>query len=764
MARLISQWFSNGTTARFAAKSLRSRLTVEALESRRLLAANAFFNASAYQIEITGDGANDKVVVGYINNNTAVRVTMSEVDGMGNSIPGFFRQQEFPLMGVQRIQFVGNGGSDQLYNWTALATYAYGGAGNDKLASGGGFDYLDGGAGSDTYLYLPGQRGTDMIVEAANIDYDYLDFSAFGESAYVHLGYVNHSSPQYVSSNLRLFLNDATGIENVYGSEFHDAFIGNSRNNILMGNGGMDSLNGKGGDDYLNGGAGSDTYVFEGLGLGSDTIVEADHTDQDALDFTGFQAATVLNLGTTAPQAVSAGNLKLRFWNDLSAVTAGIEDVRGSIFRDVITGNSRPNILQGFKGNDVLQGGAGFDQLFGGFGDDVLEGGEGTDNLLGEGNNDTYQFAGTNLGLDRIVETDNIDSDTLDFTLAGFAAVVDLAAADVRTVSSGNLALSLGSAAAIENVRGTILGDKITGNARDNVLDGFSGADLLEGRSGNDILRGGVDSDTYFFRTGAFGQFTIDEPSNRDSDSLDFSAMNAGANVDLATTVPQPVVGTSVWLQLIGAAGIENVTGSNFDDIVRGNLLGNNLVGLGGNDTLEGRGGDDFLHGGENSDRYVFGNATHPASGGSLGFDQVFEAADADADTLDFSAFRSRVFVDLARTNRQVISFGALDLLLSSNRGIENIIGSEFDDSLAGNERDNLIEGKAGHDDIDGFGGNDILHGGRGKDRLGGMSITSAGYDQLFGDEDDDVLWADPFDYANGGEGVDFIHRISLRW
>ena len=68
------------------------------------------------------------------------------------------------------------------------------------------------------------------------------------------------------------------------------------------------------------------------------------------------------------------------------------ENIIGSAFDDVLTGNDEANVLTGGDGDDelvgnggddTLKGGAGEDELKGGAGDDTLEGGAGPDELDG---------------------------------------------------------------------------------------------------------------------------------------------------------------------------------------------------------------------------------------------------------------------------------------------------------------------------------------------------------------------------------------------
>ncbi len=62
---------------------------------------------------------------------------------------------------------------------------------------------------------------------------------------------------------------------------------------------------------------------------------------------------------------------------------AGFQNITGSAFDDLLSGNSDDNILVGFFGNDTLRGQAGDDVLMGGGGNDSLYGGSGNDLLIG---------------------------------------------------------------------------------------------------------------------------------------------------------------------------------------------------------------------------------------------------------------------------------------------------------------------------------------------------------------------------------------------
>lgn len=107
----------------------------------------------------------------------------------------------------------------------------------------------------------------------------------------------------------------------------------------------------------------------------------------------------------------------------------------------------------------------------------------------------------------------------------------------------------------------------------------------------------------------------------------------------------------------------------------------NSLYGQDGNDTLMGGAGADYLSGGTGTDRASYSSAT------------------------------AGVIVSLANT---AINTG--DALGDTYNSIENLSGSNFNDSLYGNSAANAINGGAGNDVIKGYAGNDTLTGGSGSD------------------------------------------------
>ena len=70
-------------------------------------------------------------------------------------------------------------------------------------------------------------------------------------------------------------------------------------------------------------------------------------------------------------------------------------------------------------------------------------------------------------------------------------------------------------------------------------------------------------------------------------------------------------------------------------------------------------------------------------------------------DTFDFSAFEGSVNVDLADVGLRTVNPIHLKLTLSSDTGVEDVIGSLFADEIHGNSRDSVLEQLQVHQDFD---------------------------------------------------------------
>jgi serralysin len=264
-------------------------------------------------------------------------------------------------------------------------------------------------------------------------------------------------------------------------------------------------------------------------------------------------------------------------------------NIVGTVGRDMIYGRGGNDTLDGGAGDDVLYGGAGNDTLFGGAGDDQLSGDAGADTMHGGTGNDTYYV--DDVG-DMVIERNGEGIDTV-----------------VSTIS-----YTLG--ASVENLRldGT---DNIngTGNALNNTIIGNAGNNILFGNAGNDSINGGAGDDTI---NGGSGNDWLHGGSGIDLLTYRFGlGSSAGVTVDLSITTSQDT-GAGGRDTILG---IENLEGTNANDVLRGNNLDNVISGLGGNDKLFGGGGNDTLVGSSGSDELNGGAGMDMTSWSNLTFE-----------------------------------------------------------------------------------------------------------------------------------------------
>jgi Ca2+-binding RTX toxin-like protein len=213
--------------------------------------------------------------------------------------------------------------------------------------------------------------------------------------------------------------------------------------------------------------------------------------------------------------------------------------------------------------------------------------------------------------------------------------------------------------------------------------------------------------------------------------------------------------------------GFENLSGSTFDDNLTGDGNDNVLAGDTGNDSLAGGAGNDTLYGDGRigPDTHGVGTsgpittypdivAAFPGDPGLASGDDVLEGGEGDdvlnggggSDTASYAGASGGVEVDL----QFGFSSGAAgnDTLV----GMENAIGSAFDDFIVGSGGANTISGGAGNDALLGQNGDDIVNGDAGHDLLRGGNDN----DTLNGGDDDDFLNGQlGDDILNGGAGFD---------
>ena len=406
---------------------------------------------------------------------------------------------------------------------------------------------------------------------------------------------------------------------------------------------------------------------------------------------------------------------------------------------DTVIGSAEGDVLVGDLGDDILEGGAGGDQYayWVGDGDDIISDADGKDALVFGGGiaranvdvrygeltvaGDPSSFSeltkddvnATALRLD-ILELEPVDPDnpavTGSVTILNYAVPVTMIEefrfADGEVLSLADL---------IGDLTATNYDDTLIGTKEDDTIFGRLGNDTLLGEGGDDILNGGAGADTL---DGGLGK-----------DLVSYEDAGAGVTIDLGLgEAPQVSASGSGEEEGDVILNSEGVIGTDFADTLTGNAFGNEFVGGLGVDTLSGADGDDVLDGGAGGDAIDGGEGSDYAR---------YENSSAG------------VTIDLAAGTASG-GEAAGDTLTS----IENLIGSEHQDTLTGDAGANIFEGRGGADFLYGGDGDDTLSGGDGADTLTG----SGGDDSLDGGADNDTLYggADN-DTLTGGDGVDTL-------
>ena len=563
--------------------------------------------------------------------------------------------------------------------------------------------------GDTSTYYTTHRAGVRLSFDEGAGDIERLGFE---DSGYIEIGDINYfvNGTSVSDAALQANAGEATWL---FAGEGDDTVTGSAEGDVLVGDLG---------DDLLQGGAGGDQYAYW-TGDGHDIIEDAD--GKDALVFGGglTRADVVVRYGVLTvagdPSSFSelakddpgATALRLDVLElepadpDNPAVTgsvtilnyavpvAMIEEFRfadgevlslAALVGD-LTATNYDDTLTGSGDADTISGGLGDDSLLGEGGDDVLNGGAGADTLDG------------GLGKDLVTYADSGAAVTVDLSLGQEPQVSTSGSGD----EEGDVILNA------EGVIGSDFADTLTGNAFGNEFIGGLGNDTLNGGDGDDVLEGSQGADA------------ID--GGEGSDFARYQGSSAGVTVNLTA-------GTAAGGDAAGdtLTSIENVTGSELADTLTGDETDNILTGLGGADTLDGKlgndtvsggagadtlrgdDGDDVLSGGDGNDT-LWGGAGDDTLEGGAGADAL--QGEGDADTASYAGSDAAVTVSL--TTNSGSGGHAQDDTLS---GVENLTGSDHNDTLIGNTGANTLTGGAGNDTLEGKGGADTIDGGAGAD------------------------------------------------
>jgi Ca2+-binding RTX toxin-like protein len=362
----------------------------------------------------------------------------------------------------------GLGGADTITS-TSGSDDLYGGAGNDLIYGGGSDVYVHGGAGDDTIYgsasiinFLAGNAGHNVIYGGGSRGVVWSDGGVdtiYGGGTYSwqanYFGSTSDLTVTQTAPNSFAMSNGTQAMDMSYVSYIRlgsgndtvdlNAMHPWAGDSVLNGGAGVDTLNvdyssqtdsvsfngtrlalagahawvlggfeianviGGSGDDSLIGGAGDDQFIG---GAGNDTLAGGAGVNlldggpgNDTVSYQNAISGVTVSLALRGTaQAVGAG---------ATDTLTGFENLAGSRFGDVLTGDGAANLLSGRGGNDSLYGGAGDDRLMGGVGADRLTGGPGADAFVYTAPREST-VAGA--GQDVITDFSHADGDKIDLS------------------------------------------------------------------------------------------------------------------------------------------------------------------------------------------------------------------------------------------------------------------------------------------------------------------------------------------------------------
>ncbi|WP_223423117.1 calcium-binding protein [Tateyamaria pelophila] len=425
----------------------------------------------------------------------------------------------------------GNGGNDLIFAFS----------GHDTVSGGDGEDYLFGGLGSDIIV---GNKGNDFMFGGWGDD---LLVWNNGDGSDLMQGGEGDDSVQ-VNFNTDLVNDD---LQNKDVAEYSVTDQGVQFARIALNDQselGLFQLDIRETEVLeTNFGAGDDAAVLKGAILEAIALNLDGGDGVDTLDLSQVAAGVSVDLKKDALDESTAENF---------------ENVVGTDFKDKIKGDKQDNEISGGSGDDKILGRGGDDLLVGNKGDDVVIAGGGDDSLVWN-NGDGSDLLNGGSG-DDLVQV-NFDTDLVND---------DLQNKDVASFSTTDYGVAF---ARIE--------------LNDQTEAGLFQLDIRNTETLETNFGGG--DDTAVIEGNVSDVIKLDLDGGAGIDLLDFSGAAAAVNVDLAagTFATQGYIPAGGEISM--ATNFEQVTGSDFDDIIVGNDQANVIRGGSGNDAMTGGAGAD---------------------------------------------------------------------------------------------------------------------------------------------------------------------------
>jgi Ca2+-binding RTX toxin-like protein len=629
---------------------------------------------------------------------------------------------------------IGFGGADQIS----------GGAGDDLLDGGAGNDTMAGGAGDDTYVV---DSAGDVVIENP------------GEGT------------DTIQTTLTFFnLGNVANVENlVFTGSGNVAGRGDGGNNVVTGGAGADDLRGNGGNDTVQGGDGND-LLYGNFG---DDVIDGGAGSDRAGFFSGATGGVTVDLniqgvGQNTGQGVDT--------------LISIENVSGTPFGDVLTGDGGDNWIAGQGGDDTLTGGGGNDLIQIGVGDSTLDGGPGIDAL--SFNDATGSITAslvsqgapqaTGMGALTLNGFENLSGGDFADTLTGDSTANLIAGGfggDSLSGGGGNDTL-LGDGAVAVDTGGTGSSGPIT--TYTDAAATFAqpgGNDTLDGGAGADTMTGGLGDDTYVVDNAGD---VVTEVAGGGTDTIrtrlnSYSLAGSPEVENLRFIGSGAFTGTgNAGANLLqGAGGADLLDGGDGNDVIGGGPGNNTLFGGAGDDTISHGGGDDSIDGGDGND--VLNDspfAGHDTFNGGAG-DDIFLVRNFNnaGDTFAGSVFNGGDGVDYLGIGDHVAFQGSF----SSIEGIQLLAPSPSNFGPAVLEIGaSLADGLIANTNFRGAGqvvvnlDTEHLFNGAGYTFDAGSSVAfrvngTSGSDTISGTRNGDVITGDPGSYVSGATATDSL-------
>jgi Ca2+-binding RTX toxin-like protein len=548
-------------------------------------------------------------------------------------------------------------------------------SGNDLILGNGGTDTLNGNGGADVIISGPG--GSDTISGGAGADKLVLDGN-FADYT------VTFSGSNVILTNGSV-VSTVTGVEQLV---FEDVAV-----NVV--------------------GAGSENATIQqGVDASDDgeIVLVADGTYVEQVTVDGKSDLTIIGTGATlkAPADV-VETVRSSSDREIHAVLTVKDSTNVEVVGLTVDGDGRANTVdEGGGAGQANYVGVMFRNASGTLTDVDVTGVR--DPLPGGTTPGGFDIVS---GVQRGVGV-QVDNDTMmDFTMTGGSIVdfqknatvfnrADLNVSGVTITGGGDQTINAQNGIQVLNSTGTINNNTITDIGYAGPATPYSGAILAYGNTGlsitdntitgsNDVNLAAKVVGIYVFDFGTpNSDYTITGNTISHVDTAidvsggvtpDGMVINSNTVTDIDTADP---FAAGISVNPDATAAVFNVTGTDFNDFLKGGSSADTFVGGAGNDTLDGQGGMDSLTGGTGDDTYVV-----DASG-----DTVIETAGEGSDTIDTSA----------------------DFTLGAGVSIETLNSTGTGVELTGNELAQDINADAGDNTVTGGGGNDTLDGGEGTD------------------------------------------------